>query len=290
MKPAGILAAALVTLTGLPLVAQEAAAAAQSIAVTVATAPAKPSGVAADVPRVAAAHPRQRMFPVRAQLMGSLDSKSAKAGSTVELRTLETMRAANGTEIPKGTRIMGHVIQVEARRKGSENAAMAIQLDRAELKGGRSLAIRSAILSVTPPPDPSTANLLRNIDNMGGAMDGATQVMGGEHNGGLGAGNNTGLTVSGGMLQASPRQAEGLSSVADYGMQSPNETAARQPEATHGVIAIGAAAQMAHPTGVNGVMLAGDATGRLAGTFSATQRNVHLDGGTRLVLGLMIVE
>jgi hypothetical protein len=320
MKPASMLAAAFVMAASLPLVAQQADTAAKpgpaqsgadngpwkqvnqpgsaavaseasaggagpgNGSVTASTSPAA-NGVVAHIQSV----PR-RLFPVHAELMGKLDSKSAKVGDPVELKTQEAVKTSDGMEIPKGSRIMGHVALVEAHGKGCENAQVAVELDRAELKGGQSLAIRSAIITVTPPPDPSTSAIMRSQDNLGGGVMGnATQVMGGAHNGGLGNGTNTGLTVTGGMLQASSKQTEGLGSAADYGVQAPG-TASEQAAASHSVVAVGAAAALAHTTGVSGVLLASDISGRLSGTFSALKQNVHLDGGTRVVVGIASVK
>ena len=61
------------------------------------------------------------------------------------------MTTADGTAIPKGTRLVGHLTQVQAHSKDSPDSVMAIVFDRAELKGGASLAIYSEIRSLTPP-------------------------------------------------------------------------------------------------------------------------------------------
>ena len=42
----------------------------------------------------------------------------------------------------------------------------------------------------------------------------------------------------------------------------------------------------ARPTGIPGVMLASDATGSAYGVLSASRRNVHLDSGTQMMLGI----
>jgi hypothetical protein len=309
MRTGSLLAVALATMTSLHLAAQQADAGAQQTATadaaasranpTVSTAvvadegKSAPAPKSADVPKSVAAQRADRMLPVRAQLMGKLDSKSAKTGDSIELRTMEAIKTSDGTEIPKGTRIMGHVTSVVAHGKGSENSEVAIQLDRADLKGGSSFAIRSQIQWVTPPPDPSTSASLRSQQNIGGnVMGDPTNVMGGAHNGGVGAGSNTGLTVTGGMMQASPRQTEGLGSAADYGMQAPTQpaTPAAAGAGGHGVVAVGAAQSMPHATGINGLLLAIDPSGRISGTFSAMKQNVHLDGGTRLILGVAAIK
>jgi hypothetical protein len=161
---------------------------------------------------------------------------------------------------------------------------VTIQLDHAELKGGKTLAILSEIRWVAPPPPVNTSSFLQSQDSIGGGvMGGATQVMGGARNGGLGSGSSGGMTTSGGMVQQTPKQTEGLGSVADYGVQAPPATSAGPALGTVGRVT-------AHPTGVSGVMLARDANGNNSGTLSAAGQNVHLDGGSQVVLAVAAIK
>jgi hypothetical protein len=309
MKTASLLAAALVTLTSLPLTAQQADAGAQQTATADAAAShanpamntavvADPGGGAAaaksaDFPKSTAAPRADKMLLVRAQLMGKLDSKSAKTGDPIELRTMEAIKASDGTEIPKGSKILGHVISVVAHGKGSESSQVAIQLDRAELKGGGSLAIRSEIQWVTPAPDPSTSAGLRSQDNIGGGVMGdSTKVMGGNSGGGLGTGGQGGYSQVNGHFESTDSLTQRLGSVTNYGVQTPNQAAnpAAAGASGHGVVAVGAAQSMPHATGVNGLLLAIDPSGKISGTFSAIKQNVHLEGGTRLILRVAAIK
>ena len=52
------------------------------------------------------------MSPVNAQLVGKLDSRTAKAGDSIVVRTESSVKTADGTMIPKGTKLVGHVIGV----------------------------------------------------------------------------------------------------------------------------------------------------------------------------------
>jgi hypothetical protein len=308
MRTASLLAVALVTLTSLPLTAQQEDAAAQQTAKADAAGHANPTvntavvtdadrpaaaPKSADVPKSAAAQRVDRMLPVRAQLMGNLDSKSAKTGDAIELRTMEAFKTSDGAEIPKGSKILGHVISVVAHGKGSENAEVAIALDRAELKGGGSLAIRSEIQWVTPPPDPSTSAGLRSQENVGGGVMGdSTKVMGGNSGGGLGTGGQGGYSQVGGHFEATDSLTARPGSVTNYGVQAPNQAAnpAAAGAGGHGVVAVGAAQSLPHATGISGLLLAIDPSGKISGKFSAMKQNVHLDGGTRLILRVAAIK
>lgn len=292
MKAATSLAAFLVTLSSLPLMAQHAdAVAAQATTVNVAMNPVHASANAVSdavsSPRDAARWSALRerlMRPVSVDLMGRLDSKSNKTGDAVELRTRELVTTADGMGIPKGTKIMGHVISVESHGKERANSEVALQFDRAELKSGQSLAIRSEIRWVEPSPSAALATSTPGQDAPGSG----TKVMGGAHMGGLGGGFTGGSTVSNGRIIDLSKAPQGPNWVANYGLQAggtANGGAAEDPEAA----SVLAATQRftAHPTGVPGVMLASDASGKLSGTFSASGQNVHLDGGARMVLDIM---
>jgi hypothetical protein len=88
--------------------------------------------------------------PVSGELVDNLDAKSAKRGDSVIVKTDQDMTMATGSEIPKGSKLVGHVTSVRPRGEGIENSQIAIQFDRAEVSGGRSLPIASVIHSIAP--------------------------------------------------------------------------------------------------------------------------------------------
>ena len=94
-----------------------------------------------------------QLKPVSGELMGKLDSKSAKQGDSVVVKTSEDLKFPGGAEIPKGSKLVGHVTNVQARGDGKENSQIAIQFDHAEVKGGQEMAIESVIQSIAPASD-----------------------------------------------------------------------------------------------------------------------------------------
>ena len=75
--------------------------------------------------------------------------KSAKPGDSVVVKTNENV-TTGGAEIPKGSKLVGQVTNVQPRGDGKDNSQIAIQFDKAELKGGQTVAIESVIQSVSP--------------------------------------------------------------------------------------------------------------------------------------------
>ena len=99
-----------------------------------------------------------QLAPVKGELVGKLDSTSAKTGDSVVVKTRDDVKTADGTDIPKGSKLVGHVTGVQARGEGKENAQIAIKFDHAELKSGQSLPIESVIESVGSTESDSAQN------------------------------------------------------------------------------------------------------------------------------------
>ena len=94
----------------------------------------------------------EQLRPVTGELEKKIDTKNAKAGDPVIVKTTERATTADGIVIPKGSRIVGHVTEVEAHSKTNPNARLTIQFDQAEIKGGQTLPIRTVLENVAPPP------------------------------------------------------------------------------------------------------------------------------------------
>ncbi len=238
------------------------------------------------------------MRPVAGELVEKLDSKSAKVGDTVIVKTTEKASTSSGAVIPKGSRLVGHVTDVRAHSKDSQDSSLAVQFDRAELKGGQTMAIHSVIESIAPPV---AAASIDSEDSLGGGMRSAGGGRSSGGLGGLGGGAVSGAGSlaggAGGMAGGTTRSLGTTGSVADSGVASAGDGAIGAASHASGQVSAGAAgglqtaaagsgALAAHATAIPGLMLAGDATGATSGTLSASRKNVHLDGGTQMVLGV----
>jgi hypothetical protein len=249
---------------------------------------AQPNGAAA---RTVAAG---EMRPVNGELMGNLDSKSAKPGDPVVVKTTESTKTADGTVIPKGSKLVGHVTSVQAHGKTSADSKLDIQFDRAELKGGRSLPIHSEIRAVAPPAS-AAANAFEDDDAFGSPRTGGMVARGGgmgaARAGGTGGvlGGAGGLT-GGGLASTTDHAASSLGSTTDETVRSSGQIAGNATAGAAGGRAFGAAGTAsgatAHATGVRGVMLGSDASGKASGMFSASKQNVHLNSGTQMQMGI----
>jgi len=274
MKTGKTFVTALFALATLPLMAQQPSPAAPPASPAAQQPPATAQpGTPAATPEA----PAVEMSPVKGELVSKLDSKTAKTGDDVVVQTRSSAKTADGTEIPKGSKLMGHVVAVKASGAGA-NSQVALQFDRIELKGGQSMAIQSQIQSIAPPEGAesmasSPAPMAGSPGMTGGAASGPP-AGGSPGMGGTNSSNRTAATT----------QVPGST-------PSPAPTASGLPTAgtvvaTSGQIAI-------RTTSVPGVLLANNVAGqqdpRMAQASSilvGSRRDIQLDGGTQLVVGV----
>jgi hypothetical protein len=232
------------------------------------------------------------MSSVTGELEDKLNSATAKVGDRVVLKTTERVLTADGTVIPRGTRLLGHITQVQARDATHSFAQLAIAFDHAELKNGQSIAIFTLIRGVNPSPGVMGMNSMNRGDPMSGMDEptggGATTGGAGGGRGGRGGGGQSG-TLGGG-VQRTPAT---TTPVGDRAGADPDPNPQGAVElAGHGdmnenVGAHQAAAARAipHPTAIPGVMLAGNSSA--SGVFLASMKDIQFASGTQMQLGIV---
>ena len=138
MKLRTHLAATLVALATSPIWAQQPAAS---------QAPGSASPQEMSTPQ--AASPAAEMTSVNAELVSKLDTRTAKTGDSVVVQTNTAIKTPEGTEIPKGSKLVGHIVAVQPSAAG-QTSQMALLFDHIELSGGQSMPVHSQIRSITP--------------------------------------------------------------------------------------------------------------------------------------------
>ncbi len=86
-------------------------------------------------------------------LTAAIDSKKLKAGDEVDGRTAALISLRDGTTIPRGMKVIGHVVEAKARGKGDAESSLAIVFESINLPDGKSLAINGVIQAVGPNPN-----------------------------------------------------------------------------------------------------------------------------------------
>jgi hypothetical protein len=220
------------------------------------TQPTSPSGSSASP-----GAPSAQMSPVDGELENKLDSKTAKTGDSVVVQTKTPVKTPNGTEIPKGSKLVGHVIAAQPSQAG-HNSQVALAFDKVELKGGKTMPIHSQIQSISPAEGAASTN---------GSATG-----GGATNGSQAPRSPNASAANGGSSASSPGAAS-----ATNGTPPPGTVVAK-----NGQIAI-------RTTSIPGVLVVNNEPGqqdpRMADASSillGARQDVDLDGGTVIVIGV----
>jgi hypothetical protein len=194
--------------------------------------------------------------------VSKLDSKTAKAGDSVVVQTKTLAKTADGTEIPKGSKLVGRVMGVHPSGAG-ENSQVVLQFDHLELKGGQSMPVHSQIQSIAPA---------------GGAASASSPAASAPPTAPSASGAN-GASRTSGAPQATGANAGAAQ--AENSAPAPGTVVART-----GNIAI-------RTTSVPGVLVANNAPGqqdpRMAQASSillGAKQDIELDGGTQMVVGV----
>src|ERR1700722_10531327 len=85
---------------------------------------------------------------VQAQLLSSVKSAKAKANDPVRAQTMTPLAVADGTVIPVGSTLYGHVVKVEPDSPDGHTSSIAITFESAEIKKHQTLPLKLSIASV----------------------------------------------------------------------------------------------------------------------------------------------
>lgn len=243
------------------------------------TAPTREVQTAAAIPVQSTANAPEatnpQLRPVSGELVTKIDSKKAKSGEQIVVKTTEKATTSDGVVIPKGSKILGHVTDVQPHSKQNPNSRITLQFDKAQLKDGKTLPIKSVIQSVAPAAGMASAGA---EDAFGTGAPGAPAP--------APTGSPTGASPAGspGMAPAQTTQTQGSTAAMMNGNnQSNGAPAPGTVVSKQGNVAI-------KTTAIPGVLLATDANGQpfsnASGALLGARQNVDLDGGTKITLAI----
>jgi hypothetical protein len=121
---------------------------------------------------------------MQAELSKSVDAKKAKSGDPVEARLTQDVKSDGKVVLHKGSKLVGHVTQAQARTKEDAESKLGVMFDKAVLGKGEEIAFTGLILAIAPPREggPSIAGdpgSLSSAPSVGGQPFGAGHSMGG---------------------------------------------------------------------------------------------------------------
>jgi hypothetical protein len=215
--------------------------------------------------------------PIEASLSKTLDTKKAKKGDPVNAHTTEDAKGQSGTTvIPKGSKLEGHVTQASSREKGDSYSTLGIVFDKAVLKDGQEVPLNVSLQAIALSQDSATAPAA------GGGMSGMSPASGGGQapssgrTGGMAGGTSTSSAPSASPM---PTNTNGASNI-------DNDNAMAGKGAVGGLTSSGKLSPNSRGVfGLQGIGLASASEGtQQAAVITSTEKNVHLDGGTQLLL------
>jgi hypothetical protein len=213
---------------------------------------------------------------VNAVLVKPVDSERSKPGDPVSARTMQAVKTEDGTTIPAGSQLVGHIAEAPASATAAAGSSIAIVFDRAVMKDGHEVRLRHVgIRALAAAESAATMGA-----GEGSAMMGASDGMGGGARGGLGGGGLVGRTggAVGGTLGGAVSGAGSLGASSVGALQA-------GPGATGGLDASGALTSQSRGVfGLRGIGLASGAASSGGSVVSSADKRVRLEQGTRLLL------
>ena len=205
---------------------------------------------------------------VNAKLDSSVDSKKAKAGTEVMADTTEAVKSTDGrTVLPKGTKLIGHVTEATTKNDGSNQSTLAIQFDKAKLKNGQEMPLTGLQIQAIAAPghEANTYGSDTERNTTPNTSPGAPA-------------NNPSMAGSRGARPEGTTPTQNTQPFPSTSSQA-NGTAGQGEANSAGPLPAGTRGVY----GIEGVRIA-SARSDQGTMLTSTNKNVHLDSGTRLLL------
>ena len=241
----------------------------------------------------------QEAATVPAELAKTLDSKNAKVGEEIVAKTVTETRLADGSNLPKGAKLFGHVTAVQAKTRDHADGQVVVLFDHAIAKDGHSIPLHVTLLGIREPPHAAPPPMSEG-DGMGGQSMGGPGMNGPGMGGpGMGSPGAPGTARTGNTASGIPGGGSGgvnSSSPGNMGspvgpVNMPQGTTSGAGGSTPPIGPAGAVGNLPGVTWAN-VTASGQLVDPASGAASAVVfngqgRNVTLDGGTQMVLSVI---
>ena len=246
--------------------------------------------------QTATANQLQPGSTVQAELTKPVDARKCRPGDEVVAKTTHDVKSNGQTVLPRGSKIVGHVTDVQAREKGQQESHVGIAFERAVLKDGSQMPMAFTLQAIGS----SQGNAATGVDDSGlanGAM-GESTMSGGSMTNQTAAGNVSGMGTSSGST-ATRGALGGVASTTGRVANTAGSSAGGTVNAGHSAgagLGGGLTSTSQGVVGLPGLTLspasapastAASATASSASAgsvISSTSGNVRLDSGTLMIL------
>jgi len=222
------------------------------------------------------------------KLNSALDAKKNKPGDRIEAQLTEDVKQNGKVLLPKGSKLIGHVAQAQAREKGQAQSALGVAFDQAQLRNGQTMPLHATIQALAVSQSAAEALAANSFASEDIFTGGGGQISTGGSGSMVGGGGligGAGHVATGTVVNTAGSIAD-TAGTAGAGVGSTLNTAAHSAGAIGGLNAAGALTSNSQGVfGLQGISLDSSASSATQGSMivSAT-RNVHLDSGTQMLL------
>lgn len=207
---------------------------------------------------------------IEGQLQSSLDVKKAKVGDEVVLKTTKSIKQDGQVVVPKGSRLIGRITDVQEKTKSNGTSRLGMVFDRVENKD-MSSPISASIVSIINVASNARLSDTANADVFGSSSSNASarSTGGGSSGGGLlgGAGGVVGGVTgsAGNVLNTTTNTIGGVAATTGQTVGTTTGSTVRT---------------------VNGIQITNSVDGSLqsGSSLSAANRNIRLEKGVTLQL------
>jgi hypothetical protein len=209
---------------------------------------------------------------VQAELTKPVDARKNKPGDEVVAKTTQDMKSNGLTVLPKGSKLVGHITEVQAREKGQQESHMGIAFEHAILKNGTQVPMALTLEAIGS----SQTNAAAAMDDS--EMAGST--MAGENLSGMATASGSGATR---------RALGGVTSTTGHVVNTAGGATGGTVQAAHSAgagVASGLNSTSRGVVGLHGLNLAPAtiSSANAGSVISSSTSNVHLDSGTQMIL------
>lgn len=198
------------------------------------------------------------------QLQSTIDVKKAKVGDEVVLKTTKSIKQDGQTVVPKGSRLIGRITDVQERSKSNGASRLGMVFDRLEGKD-MSSPIRASIVSITNATANTRIGDTADADIFGSSSTSARATGGSSSGGGglLGGVTNT----AGSVLNTTTQTVGGITNTVGQTVGSTTGSLSQT---------------------VNGIQISNAVDGSVQSgtTLTAANKNIRLEKGATLHLQL----
>ena len=217
---------------------------------------------------------------IDATLANSLDAKKNKPGDRVEARTAQDVKQDGKVVLKKGTRLVGHVTEAQARTKEQAQSQLGIVFDHALTNNGQEILLNASIQALAAAR--SSADAAAGSDDIVAS--------------GAGMGSASGAARTGGGLMGGVASTAGATAgtVMNTAGSASGNAGGNLGAATHSTGAVGGLTSMGRLSsnssgvfGQEGLSINSEASSATQGSaIVSSTKNVHLESGTQMLLSV----